>query len=99
MLPVLVLAIIAFAFIKSLMSVVARGEATGPTPSTPDHAATAIGDLTIELRATVNDDVRAFLLPAVAEPNAFEAATFEHAAFEHAALDLTSVVTTHANAS
>jgi hypothetical protein len=92
MLPVLVLAVIAFGFIKSLMWVVARDEAAGSAPRTRDVMSPAIGDLTVELRATVNDDVRAFLLPSVAEPSAFEPAAFEHAALEHDAVDVTSFV-------
>ncbi|MDQ1508573.1 MAG: hypothetical protein QOG50_417 [Actinomycetota bacterium] len=64
----LVLAIIAFALIKSLMSVVAREEGTTVPPWRLDDASTSAGDLTVELRATANDDVRAFLLPAVPEP-------------------------------
>ena len=98
MLPVLVLAIIAFGVIKSLMWVVARDEAAGSAPWTPDPSS-ATSDLTVELRATVNDDVRAFLLPAVAEPSAFEPAAFEHAAVEHDAADLTSVFAADRNPS
>ena len=92
MVPVLVLAIIAFAVIKSLMWVVARDEAGGSAPWTPVATAPSTGDLRVELRATVNDDVRAFLLPAVAEPSAFEPAALENAALEHDAVDLTSFV-------
>ena len=99
MVPVLVLAIIAFGVIKSLMWVVARDEAAGSAPGSPDPSSPAPGDLTVELRATVNDDVRAFLLPAVAEPSPFEPAAFEHAAIEHDAVDLTSVVAADTNAS
>jgi hypothetical protein len=68
MVPVLVLAIIAVVLIKSLMSVVAREEGTALPPWSPDPASTAT-DLTVELHATVNDDVRAFLLPAAPEPS------------------------------
>ena len=67
-----VLAIIAFALIKSLMSVVARDEGTTVAPWTPYDASTP--DLTVELHATVNDDVRAFLLPVVPEPSEAEQA-------------------------
>jgi len=68
MVPVLVLAIIAVVLIKSLMSVVAREEGTALPPWSPDAASTAT-DLTVELHPTVNDDVRAFLLPAAPEPS------------------------------
>ena len=66
MVPVVVLAIIAVAIIKSLMSVVARDEVATVAPWSPDYS-TAI-DPTIGLRATTNDDARAFLLPAAHEP-------------------------------
>jgi hypothetical protein len=68
MVPVLVLAIIAVALIKSLMSVVAREEGTALPPWSPDAPSTTAADLTVELHATVNDDVRAFLLPAAPDP-------------------------------
>jgi hypothetical protein len=58
---VVVLAIVAFVMIKSLMSVVARDEGATAAPWSPEPLTT---DLTVELRATVNDDVRSFLLPA-----------------------------------
>jgi hypothetical protein len=66
MVPVVVLAIIAVAIIKSLMSVVARDEVATVAPWSPDYSTTI--DPTIALRATTNDDSRAFLLPAVPEP-------------------------------
>jgi hypothetical protein len=77
MVPVLVLAIIAVGLIKSLMSVVGHDEA--------ELAPTQAYDPTVELRANINDDIRAFLLPARAEP-----ASFEPAAVEQAAVDLTN---------
>ncbi len=61
MVPVLVLAAIALALIKSLMAVVARDEAASLPPWSPDYAST---DPTLELRATANDDAVGFLLPA-----------------------------------
>ena len=69
----LVLAVIAVVLIKSLMSVVSREEGATLPPWAIDNSSTPVTDFTtyeptIELRATVNDDVRAFLLPAVAEP-------------------------------
>jgi hypothetical protein len=73
MVPVLVLAIIAVVLIKSLMSVVAREESTALPPWSPAGESMVAGDLTtVELQATVNDDVRAFLLPAVPEPGDVE---------------------------
>ena len=84
MVPVLVLAIIAAALIKSLMSVVGHDEAESQASPTADFAPAQAYDPTMELRASVNDDVRAFLLPAVAEPAPFEQAAFEHASFEQA---------------
>lgn len=83
MVPVLVLAVIAAVLIKSLMSVVARDEAGGRASPTADFAPAQAYDPTAELRANVNDDVRAFLLPAVAEPAPFEQAALEQAASEH----------------
>jgi hypothetical protein len=78
MVPVLVLAVIAVVIIKSLMSVVARDEATSLAPWSPDAASMptpepssydlTVNDPTVRLRATVNDDARGFLLPAVPEP-------------------------------
>ena len=70
---VLVLAVFAVVVIRSLMSVVSREEGATLPPWATDDASTPVTDLTmyqptIELRATVNDDVRAFLLPAVPEP-------------------------------
>ena len=70
---VLVLAVIAVVVIRSLMSVVSREEGATLPPWAIDNSSTPVTDLTtyeptIELRATVNDDVRAFLLPAVPEP-------------------------------
>jgi len=70
---VLVLAVIAVVLIKSLMSVVSREEGATLPPWAIDSSSTPVTDLTtyeptIELRATVNDDVRAFLLPAATEP-------------------------------
>jgi hypothetical protein len=62
MLAVVVLAIIALALIKSLMSVVARDEAASVPPWSPDFASTT--DPTMELRATANDDAFGLLLPA-----------------------------------
>ncbi len=61
MVPVVVLAVIAVAIIRSLMSVVARDEVTTVAPWSPDYSTTT--DPTVALRATTNDDVRAFLLP------------------------------------
>jgi hypothetical protein len=73
MVPVVALAIIALVLIKTLMSVVAREEGTMVAPWSPDNESIVADDLTtVELRATVNDDVRAFLLPAVPEPGAVE---------------------------
>jgi hypothetical protein len=73
MVPVVALAIVALVLIKTLMSVVARDEAATVAPWSPDNEVIAAHDLTtVELRATVNDDVRAFLLPAVPEPTAVE---------------------------
>jgi len=74
---VLVLAVVAVVLIKSLMSVVSREEGATLPPWAIDDASTPVTDLTtyqptIELRATVNDDVRAFLLPAAPEPAAAE---------------------------
>jgi hypothetical protein len=71
---VLVLAVVAVVLIKSLMSVVSRDEGATVPPWAIDDASTAVTDLTmlestVELRATVHDDVRAFLLPAVPEPD------------------------------
>ena len=79
MVPVLVLAVIAAVLIKSLMTVVARDEAGVRASPTADFAPAPAYDPTVELRANVNDDVRAFLLPAVAELAPFEPAAFEHA--------------------
>jgi Na+-transporting methylmalonyl-CoA/oxaloacetate decarboxylase gamma subunit len=78
---VAVLAILAFVMIKSLMSVVARDEGATAAPWSPEPSTT---DLTVELRATVNDDVRAFLLPAAPEPTD---AKREQAAFEQRLFD------------
>jgi hypothetical protein len=78
---VVVLAILAFVLIKSLMSVVARDEATTSAPWSAEPSTT---DLTVELRATVNDDVRAFLLPAAPEPTEAER---EQVAFEQRLFD------------
>jgi hypothetical protein len=66
MVPVVVLAIIAVAIIKSLMSVVARDEVATVAPWRPDYSTTI--DPTVGLRATANDDARAFLLPAAPDP-------------------------------
>jgi hypothetical protein len=73
----LVLAVIAVVLIKSLMSVVSREEGATVPPWAVDNSSTPVTDLTtyeptIELRATVNDDVRPFLLPAVTEPAGVE---------------------------
>jgi Na+-transporting methylmalonyl-CoA/oxaloacetate decarboxylase gamma subunit len=78
---VVVLAILAVVMIKSLMSVVARDEAATAAPWNPEPSS---ADLTVELRATVNDDVRAFLLPAAPEPTE---AQREQAAFEQHLFD------------
>jgi hypothetical protein len=78
---VVVLAILAFVMIKSLMSVVARDEGATAAPWSPGPSTT---DLTVELRATVNDDVHAFLLPAVPEATDAER---EQAAFEQSLFD------------
>jgi hypothetical protein len=74
MVPVLVLAVIAVVVIKTLMSVVAREEAADLAPWTPAGTGyepisydAITYDPAIRLRATVNDDVRGFLLPAPAE--------------------------------
>jgi hypothetical protein len=99
MVPVLVLAVIAAVLIRSLMSVVARDEAGDRAAPTADFAPAPAYDLTVELRANVNDDVRAFLLPAVAEPAPFERASFEPTAFEHASLEQTGGTVTDANES
>lgn len=66
MVPVVVLAVIAVAIIKSLMSVVARDEVATVAPWSPDYTTTT--DPTVALRATTHDDVRGFLLPATPEP-------------------------------
>jgi hypothetical protein len=63
MVAVLVLAVLAVALIKSLMSVVAHEEGTTPAPWSPGYASPST-DVGVELRATANDDARAFLLPA-----------------------------------
>ena len=78
MVPVVVLAIVAIAIIKSLMTVVARDASTTVAPWSPDHASMPmaepsvydliVNDPTVHLRATVNDDARGFLLPAMPEP-------------------------------
>jgi hypothetical protein len=83
---VVVLAILAFALIKSLMSVVARDEAAAAAPWSPESSTT---DPTVELHATVNDDVRAFLLPAALLPAAPERteAQREQAEFEQSLFD------------
>jgi hypothetical protein len=70
--------VIAVVIIKSLMSVVARDEAASRAPWSPDPASMptpepssydlTLNDPTVRLRATVNDDARGFLLPAVPEP-------------------------------
>jgi hypothetical protein len=78
---VVVLAILAVALIKSLMSVVARDETAMAAPWRPADSTT---DLTVELHATVNDDVRAFLLPAAPEPTEVDP---EQAAFEQSLFD------------
>jgi hypothetical protein len=78
---VVVLAILAFVLIKSLMSVVARDEGATAAPWSPESSTT---DLTVELRATVNDDVRAFLLPAAPESTDAER---EQTAFEQRLFD------------
>lgn len=64
MVPVVVLAIIAVAIIKSLMAVVARDEVATVAPWSPDRSTF---DPTVRLWASANDDVRAFLLPAAPE--------------------------------
>jgi hypothetical protein len=86
---VVVLAILAFALIKALMSVVARDEAATAAPWIPD---TSTMDLTVELHATENDDVRAFLLPAAPERTeaAREQAAFEQGLFDEIAANETS---------
>jgi hypothetical protein len=99
MVPVLVLAIIAAALIKSLMSVVGRDEAGGQASPTADFASAQAYDPTVESRASVNDDVRAFLLPAVAEPAPFEQASFEYASFEYASFERAGRTVTDANES
>jgi hypothetical protein len=66
MVPVVVLAVIAVVLIKTLMSVVSREEASTLPPWSPDY--TSMTDPTVELRATANDDARAFLLPAAPDP-------------------------------
>jgi hypothetical protein len=73
MVPVVALAIIAVAIIKSLMTVVARDVVTTVAPWSPDRSAF---DPTVQLRATANDDVHAFLLPAAAEPDGVEPEPF-----------------------
>ena len=78
---VVVLAILAFVLIKSLMSVVARDEAATAAPWRPEPSTT---DLIVERRATVNDDVRSFLLPAVPEPTEVDR---EQVAFEQRLFD------------
>jgi hypothetical protein len=82
MVPVVVLAVLAVVLIKTLMSVVAREEASTLPPWSPDYA--AMTDPTVELRATTNDDVRAFLLPAVSEPAASETGASETGEIEEA---------------
>ena len=77
MVPVLVLAVVAFAFIRLLMAVVARDETSlgrsgGLGTATSDFATTQTYDPTMQLRSRVNDDARAFLLPAVDEPHVNE---------------------------
>jgi hypothetical protein len=66
MVAVVILAVIAIVLIRSLMSVVARDEAVALPPWSPDY--TSVTDPTVELRATTNDDVRGFLLPAATDP-------------------------------
>jgi len=66
MVPVLVLAGIAFAVIKALMSVVARDE-VAHVSGTADYSPVQAYDPTIQLRARVHDDARGFLLPAAPE--------------------------------
>jgi len=63
--PLAMLAILAFVVMRALMGVVARGDRTpapsaGPTPTVP-------GSPPPQLRARADDGVRAFLMPA-AEP-------------------------------
>ena len=87
MVPVVVLAIVAIAIIKSLMTVVARDASTTVAPWSPDPASMpmpepssydlTVNDPTVRLRATVNDDARGFLLPAVPEPADVEPAEAE----------------------
>jgi hypothetical protein len=88
MVAVLVLAVIAVVVIKSLMSVVARDEAASRAPWSPDHTSlpaydpttydpTVLLRATVRLRATVHDDVRGFLLPAVPEPDAADVDALE----------------------
>jgi hypothetical protein len=89
MVPVVVLAIVAIAIIKSLMSVVAREESASLPPWSPDQASMSMHDTTsydpttydptVRLRATVNDDARAFLLPAAPEPADVEPTEAEQA--------------------
>jgi hypothetical protein len=73
MVPVVVLAVIAFAFIRLLMGVVAHDETAGVEPAgfqaaTADFTLTQAFDPTIRLRSNTNDAAHAFLLPAVDEP-------------------------------
>lgn len=72
MVPVLILAVIAAGVIKSLMWVVARDEGGALTPATYDFTPAQTYDPTMPPRARHDDDVRAFLLPAVPEPGAVE---------------------------
>jgi hypothetical protein len=86
MVPVVVLAVVAVVLIKTMMSVVAREEASTLPPWSPDSS--AMTDPTVELRATANDDVRAFLLPAASEPVEIDAIDVDEAgAVEQAGLN------------
>jgi hypothetical protein len=64
MVAVLVLAVVAAVFIRSLMHVVARDEGGGFPSATADYAPVQTYDPTVQIRARVNDDARGFLLPA-----------------------------------
>jgi hypothetical protein len=68
MVPVLVLAVVAFVVIRSLMWVVAHDEGAGMRTLGSEYVAVQSYDPTVRLAPSVHDEARAFLLPAATEP-------------------------------
>jgi len=69
MVPVLVLAIVAFVVIRSLMWVVAHDEGAGLRTLSSEYVAVESYDPTVRVAKPVHEEARGFLLPAAPAPD------------------------------